>query len=181
MDVTKKNRNRVTVMIGLSFLGLSGCVNQDVSDLMGYIQEVKSRPKGVIQPLPEMKMVEPFFYSVEDMRDPFQQVERVEQEALISAFSGTGIMPDTSRRKEELESYPLDSLQMVGTLIMEENLWGLIKASDGTIHRIQKGNHIGRDYGEVIRVSDSRVELMEIVSDKPGLWVEQPAVLQLID
>ena len=75
----------------------------------------------------------------------------------------------------------LDTLRMVGTLTMDKGLWALIKASDGTIHRVKKGNYMGRNYGQIIRILDDRIELMEIVPDKPGTWREQQASLALAE
>jgi type IV pilus assembly protein PilP len=103
------------------------------------------------------------------------------KEQRIIADSVIGIRPDVSRRKEELEAYSLDTLSMVGTLEMSKGLWALIMASDGTIHRVQKGHHMGRNYGEIIRVLDDRIELMEIVADKPGAWREQQASIALAE
>ncbi len=172
-------------MIGVGFcffvLALSGCSNDDVSDLTQYIQSIKVRPKGTIQPLPEIKVVEPFIFNPEGLRDPFGPVKRVVEEQRIIADSVIGIRPDVSRRKEELEAYSLDTLSMVGTLEMSKGLWALIMASDGTIHRVQKGHHMGRNYGEIIRVLDDRIELMEIVADKPGAWREQQASIALAE
>ncbi len=162
-------------------LGLTGCADNDVSDLLQYIETVKSEPKGSIPSLPEIKVVEPFIFNPEDLRDPFRLVEKREFEEAINVASGSGIVPDTTRRQEELEEYPLDTLEMVGTLSMGDGLWGLIKASDGTIHRVQKGNFMGRNYGEIIRILGDRVELMEIVPDEPGAWREQQASLQLAE
>ena len=109
-------------------------------------------------------------YEAQNLLDEFQDVA-----------PGSGIRPDTTRRKEELEAYSLDTLRMVGTLTMNDELWALIKASDGTIHRIKKGNYVGLNYGEIIRILDDRIELMEIVPDKPGTWREQQASLALAE
>lgn len=68
---------------------------------------------------------------------------------------------------------------MVGTVVMKTGLWGLIKASDGTIHRVQVGNHIGKNYGKITRITHDKIELIEIVPDKPGEWREQSASLAL--
>ncbi len=186
MILTEKKwlQNKMKVRrLGLSVfvLCLSGCINDDVSDLSQYVQEIKARPKGTIQSLPETKVVEPFIFNPDGLRDPFRQVEKAKKETSTDVSLGTGVAPDTSRRKEELEAYPLDTLQMVGTLTMEERLWGLIKASDGTIHRVQRGNHMGTNYGEIIRILGGKIELMEIVPDKSGSWVEQQASLQLAE
>jgi len=162
-------------------LGITACSNDDVSDLRRYVKQVKARPKGTIQPLPEIKLVEPFIFNPEGLRDPFRVVERSQDEALQDVASGSGIRPDTTRRKEELEAYSLDTLRMVGTLTMDKGLWALVKASDGTIHRVKKGHHMGRNYGEIIRILDDRIEMMEIVPDKPGSWREQQASLALAE
>jgi type IV pilus assembly protein PilP len=169
--------------IGCCFLvlGLAGCANDDMSDLTQYIQSVKAKPKGTIQPLPEIKIVEPFIFNPEGLRDPFRPVEIVAEEVGDDVPIGNGLRPDTSRRKEELETYSLDTLRMVGTLTMDNQLWALIKASDGTIHRVRKGNHLGRNYGEIIRILEDKIELMEIVPDRPGIWREQLASLALTE
>ena len=171
----------VSLGLGLLALGLSGCVNDDVSDLRQYIKTVKAIPKGIIQGLPEIKVVEPFIFNPEGLRDPFRPVEKRLEEDLMDVATGSGIHPDTMRRKEELETYSLDTLRMVGTLTMSKGLWALIKASDGTIHRVKKGNYMGQNYGEIIRILDDRVELMEIVPDKPGTWREQQTSLALAE
>ena len=186
MELTDKgfcHTGKIVSGIVYSFLilGLAGCINDDKSDLTQFIKSVKDRPKGRIQPLPEIKVVEPFIFNPDGLRDPFRAVERIVAEESLDSGSGLGIRPDTTRRKEELEGYSLDTLRMVGTVTKNKSLWGLIKASDGTIHRIQKGNHMGRNYGEIIRILDDRIELMEIIPDKPGTWREQQASLALTE
>ncbi|MGR9045459.1 MAG: pilus assembly protein PilP [Gammaproteobacteria bacterium] len=159
---------------------LTGCGGQDNSDLTNYIAAVKARPKTQIEPLPAMKVVEPFIFKPDGLRDPFRPIVRMEQEEGGEVASGSGIRPDTTRRKEELETYSLDSLRMVGT-VKKDGIWGLIKASDGTIHRVRVGNHMGKNYGKIIRIVDDKIELMEIVPDKPGTWREQQASLALAE
>ncbi|MGR9116634.1 MAG: pilus assembly protein PilP [Gammaproteobacteria bacterium] len=159
---------------------MAGCVNNDNSDLTSFIAEVKARPKTQIEPLPAIKIVEPFIFRPDGLRDPFKPLDRVDTVDEGGMASGSGIRPDTSRRKEELESYSLDSLRMVGT-VKKDGIWGLIKASDGTIHRVRVGNHMGKNYGKIIRIVEDKIELMEIVPDKPGTWREQQASLALAE
>ncbi len=163
-------------------LNLSGCGSDDFDDLTSYIAEVKARPKGTIEPLPEIKVVEPFIFRPDGLRDPFRPVEKVSDSDISDIAAGSGIRPDVTRRKEELESYSLDTLRMVGTLKMKNGLWGLIRANDGTIHRVQVGHHMGKNYGKIIRIQEDKIELMEIVPDsRPGLWREQPASLAIAE
>jgi type IV pilus assembly protein PilP len=160
---------------------LTGCGNDDFSDLNRYISEVKARPKEAIKPLPEIKVIEPFMFKPEGLRDPFKPLEQPEQAEGADVSAGSGIKPDTTRRKEELEAFPLDGLRMVGTVDMKSSLWGLIKASDGTVYRVKVGNYMGKNYGKIIRIVSDKIELMEIVPDKPGTWHEQPASIALTE
>lgn len=170
-----------SIGIGVLVLALTGCTNDDISDLTQYIKSVKARPKGTIQPLPEIKVIEPFIFNPDGLRDPFRPVKRIEERQSFDMFSFTGIHPDISRRKEELEAYSLDTLRMVGTLAMDNELWALIMARDRTIHRVRKGHHMGRNYGEIIRILDDGIELMEIVADKQGAWREKQASIALAE
>lgn len=160
---------------------LAGCGNNDFSDLNRYLSEVKARPKEPIKPLPEIKVIEPFMFKSEGLRDPFKPLEQPEQDEGVDVSTGSGIKPDTTRRKEELETFPLDVLRMVGTVDMKSSLWGLVKANDRTIYRVKVGNYIGKNYGKIIRIVSDKIELMEIVPDKPGTWREQPASIALAE
>jgi type IV pilus assembly protein PilP len=68
---------------------------------------------------------------------------------------------------------------MVGTVNLNSNLWGLIQANDGTIHRVRNGNYIGKHHGKIIRIMEDQVELLEIISDGPGAWRERQAAVKL--
>jgi len=169
-------------VIGLFILTLlTGCGNDDFSDLSHYIQEVKARPKSQIEPLPEIKVVEPFIFNPDGLRDPFKESEQDQQAEAANATGDNGLRPDLSRRKEDLEAFPLDGLRMAGTVVIKANLWGLVRASDGTIHRVKVGNYMGKNYGRIVNISKDKIELVEIVPDKPGTWREQQAVLALTE
>ena len=167
----------------ISLILLVGCSNEDdFSDLNQYISEIKVRPKGTIKPLPEIKVVEPYIFKPEDLRDPFKPIKPTEIiDNGAGTSTGSGIRPDTTRRKEELEAFPLETLKMIGTVEMKANLWGLIKSADGTVYRVQVGNYMGQNYGKIIRISADKIELMEIVPDKPGTWREQQMSVTLAE
>ncbi|MDO9138829.1 MAG: pilus assembly protein PilP [Methylobacter sp.] len=160
---------------------LSGCSNDDFSDLTHYLADVKARPKEAIKPLPEIKVIEPFIFKPEGLRDPFKPMEQPEQASGADVSAGSGIKPDFTRRKEELESFPLDGLRMVGTIEMKSDLWGLVRASSGTIYRVRVGRYMGKNHGKIIRILNDKIELMEIVPDKPGTWREQPISITLTE
>jgi type IV pilus assembly protein PilP len=181
--MTRNLVSQLKSILILPLLGLvmTGCGGDDFSDLNKYIQDVKARPKGAIEPLPEIKVVESFVFKPDGLRDPFRPIEKSSDDSNIDLSGVSGIKPDTERRKEELEAYSLDTLRMVGTLTNQKGLWGLVKAKDGTIHRVQVGHHMGQNYGKIIRILEDKIELMEIVPDKPGTWREQQASLALAE
>lgn len=168
---------------------LQGCSNDDFSDLDQYIAEVKLRPKGTIKPLPVSEPVEPFIFRPENLKrdDPFKAIKPGPDECEDSNdcskpnLNDTGRGPDTKRRKEELEAFPIESLKMIGTVNMKSNLWGLIKSSDRTVYRVQVGNHMGQNYGRIIRINPDKIELMEWVKDQQGMWSEQQMSIKLTD
>jgi len=177
LPITALSRIGCAVLLSL----LAGCGSDDFADLNQYISVVKAKPKEPIKPLPEIKVIEPFVFNPEGLRDPFRPLEQPEQADGTDVSKGSGIRPDTTRRKEELEAFPLDGLKMVGTVAMKSSLWGLVKASDGTTYRVQAGNYMGKNHGKIMRILDDKIELMEIVPDKPGTWREQQASLVLTE
>jgi len=161
---------------------LAGCGNDDFSDLNQYIAKIKATPKGKIKPLPKVKDIESFIFNPNGLRDPFKPIVQPEQQNAAPEISpGGGIKPDSARRKEEMETFALETMKMVGTVNMKSTLWGLVKTDDGTIHRVKVGNYMGKNYGKIIRISLDKIELMEIVPDKPGRWREQQTSLALTE
>ncbi|MEC4749700.1 pilus assembly protein PilP [Methylomicrobium sp. Wu6] len=160
---------------------LTACANDDLSDLKAFVAAEKAKPKGTIDPLPEIKVVEPFIFNPDGLRDPFTPLEQAVETAGSAADASSGIKPDLTRPKEELEAFSLDSLRMVGTVNTKSGLWGLVKAVDSTVYRVKVGNYMGKNYGKIIRIVGDKIELMELISDKPGSWHEQQASLALAE
>ena len=89
--------------------------------------------------------------------------------------------PDPERPREFLEQFPLDSLRMVGSLEINQLKAGLVQATDGLVHRVTIGNHLGQNYGRVTSISDSEIELVEIIPDGLGGYIQRPASIGLSD
>ncbi len=157
---------------------LTACSNNQMEDLHKFVEEVKSRQAGRITPLPEIKPIETFIYTASDKRNPFAFSVGEEPEMEMD-LPDNGIRPDTLRRKEELEDFPLDSLRMVGTLEQHGNTWGLVRSQEGTIYRVQPDNYMGQNHGRITRISEDQIELIEIVPDGQSGYMERPASLSL--
>jgi type IV pilus assembly protein PilP len=158
-------------------LVLSGCGGGDLSDLEEYVRKVDARVPGPIEPLPEIKQVDTFVFEPGDRRDPFVAENQGDEAA--AAAPGNSLAPDPLRRKEELESFSLDALRMVGTLEQNETKWGLIRTKDGTLHRVRVGNYMGMNNGQITSIGDDAIQLNEVVSEGPGDWRERQATVTL--
>ena len=86
-----------------------------------------------------------------------------------------------NRRREALEAFPLDALKMVGTLAQKDGVWAIIKAPDGLVYRVTRNNYLGQNYGRITKISEDKVELVEIVPDGLGGWQERRASLVLAE
>lgn len=163
----------------VSVLAVLAACGGDMEDLDAYINTVKAKPGGRIDPLPEIKPYEVFVYAAdaEGLRSPF-----VPDTAQAGGSSLTNTTrPDPERSREFLESFPLDSLSMVGTMELEGTNYGLVQTADGLIHRVVPGNYLGQNDGRIIRITESEIELIEIISDGIGGYVEREAAVSLDD
>jgi type IV pilus assembly protein PilP len=162
----------------LGALLLAGCTG-DLSDLQSYTEAVKRRSPAPLEPIPEFKEIVPFVYQGGNRRDPF--VPDAETKPLPAASAGSGIAPDPSRPREPLERFPLDAIRMVGTLEQYSIRAALVKAPDGTLHRVSVGNHLGQNSGKIIAIKDNRIEVSEIVGDGTGNYRERAGAIALSD
>lgn len=172
-----RRHSRWLGLLPVVLFGVSGCGNSGMDDLLAYAEQVKARPPGPLEPLPEIQQVDTFVYEPGNRRDPFVMDDR---SALAAAPRPTGgPVPDPLRRKEELEQFSLDTLRMVGTLEQDDTLWGLVTTPDGVLHRVRVGNYLGRNNGQIVRILENEIQVMEIVGEGPGDWREQAAAIAL--
>ena len=151
---------------------VAGC-SSDLDDLQARITEVKSRPGGRIEPLPEVKPYETFSYAATSLRSPFVQGMPA------TAMAPGALRPDFNRPREFLEQFSLDTLRMVGTLRMNGRTYGLIQTQDGLVHRVLPGNRVGQSDGRITGVEEGKISLIEIVTDGMGGFIERPAAIAL--
>lgn len=165
------------VALGMCFV-LAGCSSTNYSDLEEFVATTKASKRGKVEPLPEVQPYETFAYAAQDLRDPFSSFAEAQEEERQQIVD-TGIRPDVSRRREALEDFPLDSLKLVGQLEKAGERWALVAAPDNTIHRVSPGNYLGQNYGEVKSITETSIELTEIVPNGLGGWIERQASLTL--
>jgi type IV pilus assembly protein PilP len=70
---------------------------------------------------------------------------------------------------------------MVGTLYIGDTMYGLVQTADGLIHRVVPGNFMGQNDGRINTINESEIELIEIISDGIGGYIERDAAISLSD
>lgn len=156
---------------------LTGCSGGN-DDLLAYISSVKAKRAGKISPVPEFKPYESFAYNDENLRDPFSII--TDSEATKQG-SELALRPNINRNKEALEEYPLDTLHFVGHLEKNGEKWAIITSPDNLVYRVKTGNHLGTNYGEIIAISETQIDIKEIIQDGLGGWIEREAALSLTE
>ncbi|OGU21095.1 MAG: pilus assembly protein PilP [Hydrogenophilales bacterium RIFOXYD1_FULL_62_11] len=153
-------------------LGLSGCGGGSMDDLHAFVAETGKDMQGKIEPLPEVKVYEPFTYNAFDLPDPFKPRK-------LSTGGGGGMQPDLNRPKEPLEAFSLETLKMVGVLSKNGSINAVVKTPDNAIYHVKKGNYMGQNFGLITQIGESEVSLRETVQDSAGDWTERSSTLIL--
>jgi type IV pilus assembly protein PilP len=142
-------------------------------DLRQWMAEQGKNAKGRLDPLPTIRQYEPFTYNAFDLPDPFKP-------RTGEVSKGGKLAPDMTRRREPLESFPLESLAMVGTIEKGKALYALVKTPEKDIYQVRQGNYLGQNYGVIIGITDSDIKLKELVQDGSGDWTERSSALNLL-
>ncbi|MCW9013822.1 MAG: pilus assembly protein PilP [Gammaproteobacteria bacterium] len=161
--------------IALITISVSGC-SRDNADLYQFIETTKSKHLGSVQPLPTFEPYQNFTYSASELRDPFEPAFEAEVNENVD---DSGLRPDSRRPKEPLETFPLDTLRMVGILVQNQQTWGLVKDPNNVVHRVQTGNYAGQNEGQIVAVSEKQIDIVEIIPDGIGGYIERNASLAI--
>ena len=160
---------------------LSGCGLSGQQELEQWMAELKATTKPVVKPLSEPKQFNPEAYSVQDVIDPFNISKltlAIRRDSAQNASNASLVAEQQKRRKEPLEAFPLDAMVMVGSLSKETQPTALLKIGN-LIYQVKVGNYIGQNYGQITRITETEVQLLEIVQDATGDWVKRTASLDL--
>ncbi len=167
-----------TVLTVLPMLLASCTPINDFSDLQRFTAEVRARPGGDIEPVPEFREYEAFTYSAAGFRSPFDVPVRIKLQEGVSASHD--VKPNLDRPKEPLESFAIAELAMVGMVERNGHYVALVENSLGEVRRVLRGNYLGRNHGRVVSISATQLDLVEIVPSGTGGWMERPQSLSLV-
>lgn len=157
---------------------LASCGGEEQSELRQELAAMTKDLRGRVDPLPQVRSFEPVPYKGESMVDPFVPGRIVVTQAASGGGGGGGVQPDLNRPKEPLEAFPMESIQMVGTLSQNRDTYALVRAG-ASLFRVKKGSYVGPNFGVITNIDDSQISVKEVVQDSGGDWVERSTSLQM--
>jgi type IV pilus assembly protein PilP len=169
-------RHGLTLLLGGALL--AGCSGSDEAEINSWMAQVKAETKVNVEPISEPKTFIPFAYGVREETDPFDANKLLAELARSANAIPNPLKPDDSRRKEYLETFPLDAMVMVGTINKAGVAYGLVQI-DRAVHQVKAGQRLGQNYGQVTGVAESAISVREVVQDAGGEWIERMTKLEL--
>lgn len=166
------------VLFAMMTTGLVACsAKHDDADLDRSIEKIVKKPRGSIDPPPELQSIATYKYDAHHLRSPFSSPRKKSKN---ESEKKNNVQPDLSRAKEYLESFSLGKLRMKGTINKpSQPMEALVSDPDGELTRVRVGAYMGKNFGEITKIDDTSIELIEIVPDGSDNWVERPNVLLL--
>lgn len=160
---------------------LTGCLGADQDDLVEWMRQERASVKPRIEQISEPKKFVPQAYTEVAAVEPFDNqrlLQALRRDSTSPAVRSDLIAPELNRAKEPLEAFPLDAMAMVGSLRRGGQRVALVTV-DKLLYQVRVGNHLGQNYGRVMRIDETELALREIVQDAAGEWIERTATLQL--
>lgn len=158
-------------------LVLCAC-GSDIDGLQAWMEQQRREVKPSVQPIVPPKKFDPQPYVAADTVEPFSAQKLTVALKQEVRQPNSVLTAEMNRRKEPLESYPLDSMQMVGSLVRQGRPYALLRV-DNLLYQVKAGDYLGQNFGKVMRIGETEVVLREIVQDAAGEWIERTSTLQL--
>lgn len=168
----------VTALLLTALLG--GCLSDGEDEVRQWMAEQRQQIKPKVTPIAPPKPFEPQPYAAESLSDPFgrDKLTQALRKASAQPAYNALVTPELRRRKEALESFPLDAMAMVGSMVRAGRVVALVRVNN-QLHQVQTGNYLGQNYGKVVKITETELTLREIAQDPVGEWIERAATLQL--
>jgi type IV pilus assembly protein PilP len=142
------------------------------------MERQRREAKPNVSPLSPPKKFEAQPYTSAQAVDPFSNQKLSVALKVEARQPNSMLAAELNRRKEPLESYPLDGMTMVGSVAKQAKPFALLRV-DNLLYQVKPGDHIGQNYGRITKITETQIELREIVQDAAGEWIERPTTLQL--
>ena len=148
---------------------LAACGDSEYGDIRSWMKDEEKKMPKKIPDLPQIQILKPSPFEADGL-NPFKI-----KKAIVPDVNKLKISPDLARKKEFLEGYPIENLEMVGILQPHKKspMYALIKTNDGLLHPVKEGNYLGQNYGKVTKIEEGGLTVLEIIQDGTGEWIER--------
>ena len=160
---------------------LYGCGASSEDDIRQWMVEERNQTRPKVAPIPAPKQFKPEAYTNASAIEPFSNqklTQALKRDSAQVAANGALVAPELARRKEPMESFPLDSMALVGSIIKGGLPVALVRV-DSLLYQVKLGSYMGQNFGRVMKINETELTLREIVQDAAGEWIERVATLQL--
>ena len=167
------------LFISLFCLFLCACGEVKTDDLREFTFEIKSKVYTHEDKIFKLKEIESLAFTQKEERDPFSKPKK-ETFTDKKKIDKNCLQPNLNRQKENLEFFSLDNIKMRGTLKFDNQLWAILEAPNSIFYRVKAGQYIGLDYGKTLKITDTHVELFELLLDRNGCWKKHHREIDLL-
>lgn len=158
-------------------LSIAACSSPS-EELQAWTEQQRREVKFGVQPLPPPGRFEPQPYLALQEVDPFNSQKLSGAMRQEVRQMDARMTAELNRRREPLEAFPLDAMVLTGSVLRQGRPVALI-AVDKLLYQVKLGDYMGQNYGRVVKIEESKIELREIVQDASGEWVERITALQM--
>ena len=165
-------------MGGVLMLSALGACSPDNEELIQWMEQQHKEVRPNVPPVYPPKKFDPQAYIGNAGVEPFGAQKLIAAAGATAARSNAILAAAKSHAPQELESYPLDSMSMVGTLHQGGKSHALLMV-ESRLHDVKVGDYIGQNYGHITGISDTEITLTETVQDATGEWIDRTSTLQI--
>ncbi|MDN7131008.1 pilus assembly protein PilP [Halomonas sp. MC140] len=173
--LVKRAAPMVMLVMG-SVVLLSGCAEPDLDPLAQTLADIRQSPLG--EP-PSISVLTPesasLDYLYSDQRSPFLAPQALAESG--NQRNDRVPAPNSQRASEPLEQFPLQELQLVGTMTMAGRRVALIASPDGAVTSVRKGDYMGTNNGRIAKIDAQAIHLTEHVLTQREGWQERQVSL----
>lgn len=174
-------KGRAAVLAAVMALGLGGCGDGQLEELGAWMQQQRAASRAEVPALAPPLPFVPLAYESGQSPDPFnpQKLALVlRKDAGEAALASRLLGPELNRPRQPLESFTLESMRMVGSLMRQGQRVALVRIEQ-QVHVVRAGQYLGQNYGRITQITETGIHLREIVQDGAGEWAERSTVLSL--
>lgn len=153
-------------------LPLFSCSDVNIDDLSRFVAETKAKIYPIDDNVPSLNKIDPLAFTQKGARNPFSEPQ-AEVVAPVANAPKSCPQPNLQRKKQALEMYSLDNLKMRGTVLVDQQIWALVHVTDGELYKVRPGFYLGLNHGRVLKITEDRIDLLELAPDQDGCWQER--------